>query len=68
MKDQDKNSEEDLSEVEIVNLLNKGFRVMMVQMIKEPGRRMEAQREKLEVFNRVRKYTEQPNRYEENNY
>ena len=39
MKDQDKNSEEDLSEVEIANLLNKGFKVMTVKMIKELRRR-----------------------------
>ena len=50
MKDQDKNSEEDLSEVEIANLLNKGFKVMTVKMIKELRRRMDDQSKKLEVF------------------
>ncbi len=50
MKDQDKNSEEDLSEVEIANLLNKGFKVMTVKMIKELRRRMDDQSKKLEFF------------------
>ena len=35
MKEQDKNPEEDLSEVEIANLLKKEFKVMIVKMIKE---------------------------------
>ena len=50
MKDQDKNSEEDLSEVEIANLLNKGFKVMTVKMIKELRRRMDDQSKKLDLF------------------
>ena len=50
MKDQDKNSEEDLSEVEIVNLLNKGFKVLTVKMIKELRRRMDDQSKKLQFF------------------
>ena len=50
MKDQDKNSEEDLSEVEIANLLNKEFKVMTVKMIKELRRRMDDQSKKLEFF------------------
>ena len=40
---------------------------MTVNMIKELGRRMLEQREKLEFFNRVRKYPEQTNRDEEYN-
>ena len=50
MKEQDKNSEEDLSEVEIANLLKKEFKVMTVKMIKELRRRMDDQSKKLEVF------------------
>ena len=50
MKDQDKNSGEDLSEVEIANLLNKGFKVMTVKMIKELRRRMDDQGKKLEFL------------------
>ena len=52
MKDQDKNSEEDLSEVEIANLLNKEFRVVIIKMIKELRRKMDAQSEMLEFFKR----------------
>ena len=33
-----------------------------IKMTKELGRRMDAQSKKLEVFNRARKYKEQPNR------
>ena len=41
----------------ISNLPAKEFKVMLIKMfIKEFGRRMDAQGEKLEVFNRVRKY------------
>ena len=45
---------EELSEVEmeIGNLPEKEFRVMIVKMIKELGRRMDAQSEKLEGFNK----------------
>ena len=50
MKAQDKNSEEYLSEVEIANLLNKGFKLMTVRMIKERRRRMDDQSKKLECF------------------
>ena len=50
MKEQDKNSEEELSELEIVNLLKKEFKVMTVKMIKELRRKMENQSKKLEVF------------------
>ena len=49
MKEQDKNPEEDLSEVEITNLLKKEFKVMTVKMIKELRRRMDDQSKKLEV-------------------
>ena len=52
MKEQDKTPEEELSEVEIGSLPEKEFRVMIVKKIKELGRRMDAQSQKLEVFNR----------------
>ena len=52
MKEQDKTAEEQLSEVETGNLPEKEFRVMILKMIKELGRRMDAQSEKLEVFNK----------------
>ena len=41
MKEQDKTSEEQLSEVEIGNLPEKEFRVMIVKMIQDLGKRME---------------------------
>ena len=47
--------------MEIGNLPEKEFRVMIVKMIHELGRRMDSQSEKLrEIFNRVRNYKEQP--------
>ena len=61
VKEQGKTPEEQPSEVEIGNLPEKEFRVMIVKMIQELGKRMDAQSEKLqEDFNRVRKYKEQP--------
>ena len=51
-KEQDKTPEEELSKVEIGNLPKKEFRVVIVKMIKELGRRMDAQSKKLEVFNK----------------
>ena len=57
MKVQDKTPEEELREVEIGNLPKKEFRVMIVKMIKELRRRMDAQSKKL-LFNRGRKYKE----------
>ena len=51
-KGQDKTPEEELSEAEIGNLPKKVFKVVIVKMIKELGRRMDTQSEKLEVFNR----------------
>ena len=52
MKEQDKTLEEELSEVETGNLPEKEFRVVIIKMIKELGRKMDAQSEKLEVFNK----------------
>ena len=50
-KKQDKTPEEELSEVEIGNLPKKEFRVVIVKMIKELRRRMDAKSKKSEVFN-----------------
>ena len=52
-KEQDKTPEEELSKVEIGNLPKKEFRVVIKKMIKELGRRMDAQSKKLEVLNKV---------------
>ena len=51
--------------MEISNLYEKEFRVMIIKMIKVLRRRMGVQHEKLEDFNRVREYKEQSNRDEE---
>ena len=51
-KEQEKALEEQLSEVEVGNLPEKEFRIMTVKMIKKFGKRMGAQSEKLEVFNK----------------
>ena len=47
MKEQDKSLEEQLSDVEIGNLSKKEFRVMIIKMIQELEKRMDAQSEKL---------------------
>ena len=53
MKEQDKTPEKQLNEVEIVNLLEKQFRIMIVKMIQDLGKRMEAKIEKMqEMFNK----------------
>ena len=53
MKEQDKTPEKQLNEVEIGNLPEKEFRIMMVKMIQDLGKRMEAKIEKLqELFNK----------------
>ena len=52
-KEHDKTSEEQLSEVEIGNLPEKEFRVMIVKMTQDLRKRMEAQIEKIqEMFNK----------------
>ena len=52
-KEQDKTPEEQLSEVEIGNLPEKDFRVMIVKMIQDLEKRMDAQSEKIqEIFNK----------------
>ena len=60
MKEQDKTQEEQLSDTEMDNLPEKEFRVMIVKMIRDLGKRMETQSEKIqEIFNRARRYKEQ---------
>ena len=53
MKEQEKTPEKQLNEVEIGNLPEKEFRIMIVKMIQDLGKRMEANTEKMqEVFNK----------------
>ena len=52
-KEQDKNQEEQLSEMQTGNLLEKEFRVMIVKMIQDLRNRMETQTKKIqEMLNR----------------
>lgn len=48
MEEQDQIPEENLSEVKRDNLSEKVFRVMIIKMIRELGKRMDAHSEKLE--------------------
>ena len=53
MKEQDKTPEKQLNEVEIGNPAEKEFRIMIVQMIQDFRKRMEAKIEKMqEMFNK----------------
>ena len=53
MKEQDKTPQKQLNEVEIGNLPEKEFRIMIVKMIQDLGKRMEAKIEKRqEMFNK----------------
>ena len=53
MREQDKTPEKQLNEVEIGNLPEKEFRIMIVKMIQDLGKRMEAKIEKMrEMFNK----------------
>ena len=53
MKEQDKTTEKQLNEVEIGSLPEKEFRIMIVKMIQDLGKRMEAKIEKMqEMFNK----------------
>ena len=53
MKEQDKTPGKQLNEVEIGKLPGKEFRIMIVKMIQDPGKRMEAKIEKTqEMFNK----------------
>lgn len=51
-REQNKTTEEALSEVDIGSLPKKEFRPVTVKIIKELGRRIDAQSEKLKVFNK----------------
>ena len=48
MKGQDKTPEKQLTEVEIGNLSEKEFRIMIVKKIQDLGKRMEAKIEKMQ--------------------
>ena len=53
MKEQDKTPGKQLNEVEIGNFPEKEFRIMIVKMIQDLGKRMEAEIEKMqEMFNK----------------
>ena len=53
MKEQDKTPEKQLNEVEISNLPEEEFRIMIVKMIQDLGKRMEVNIEKMqEMFNK----------------
>ena len=65
MKGQDKPPEKQLNEVEIGNLPEKGFRIMVVKMIYDLRKRMKALIEKRQKFyQRTRRTREQTNRDE----
>ena len=48
MKEQDTTPEEQLSEMEIGNLLEKEFKIMVVKVIQDLGKRMEVRIEKMQ--------------------
>ena len=48
MKEQNKTPEKQLNEMEISNLPEKEFRIMIVKMIQDLGKRMEAKIEKMQ--------------------
>ena len=51
MKGQDKIQEKQLNKVEIVNISEKEFRIVIVKMVQDLGKRMEAKTEKMkEMF------------------
>ena len=53
MNEQDKTPEKQVNEVEIGNLPEKEFRIMIVKMIQDLGKKMEAKIEKMqEMFNK----------------
>lgn len=62
IKKQDKIPREELSKVEIRDLPNKEFKVMITKILRELGRRMDEDSEKAEASKRVRGYKEEPNR------
>ena len=61
MKEEDTVPEEELSEVEIGNLSKKDCEVVTLEIIKAHGRKIDAQSEKLDIFNKVRNYKEPTN-------
>ena len=68
MKEQDKTPQKQLNEVEIVNLSEKGYRIMIVKMIQDLGKKMDAKIKKTqEMFNKdVEEFKEQkPRRIKE---
>ena len=74
MKEQDKTPEKQLNEMEIGNLPEKEFTIMIVKMIQDLGIRMEAKIEKMqEMFNKdlqelTKKHLEElTNRHEQYN-
>ena len=61
MKEQDKAPEEELSEVEISSLSDKGFKVMIIMLFRELGR-MDEHSEKSDISNKLlEKGKEKPN-------
>ena len=48
MKEQEKNAKKQLNEVEIANVPDKEFRIMIVKMIQDLGKRVEAMIEKMQ--------------------
>ena len=57
MKEQNKTPEEQVSGMEIDNVHKKEIRVMIIKMIQELGKRIDAQNKKLQaVFNKELKY------------
>ena len=69
MKEQDKTPEKQLNELEIGNLPGKEFRIMIVKVIQDLGKRMEAKTEKMqEMLNKKpRRIKGQKNRDEQYN-
>ena len=57
MKEQDKTPETQLNEVDIGNLPEKEFRIMIVKMIQDLGIRMEAKIEKMQEM--INKHVEE---------
>ena len=58
-KEQDKNTQKPLNDEEIGNLPEKEFRVMIVKMIQDNGKRMATQIKNLNVLQRARGFEEQ---------
>ena len=51
--------------MEISDLPNKEFKVMITKVLRELGQRLDKDSEKVEASKRVRKYKEEPNRAED---